>query len=273
VPPLALPKHMTRLQAELHRLYLPHDPQQGAPGEGPGTVGANAQVKAMMLELARPAGWNDLATVWRGVQADLQLPAPSIAVSGTDGFQLWFSLSEPIPVAQAIAFLESLRTRYLDGIAPNRIRMEPCPGGDATGHAQRDLLPPVERAAGQWSAFVAPDLAKLFADEPWLDVPPGSDAQADLLSHVDSMKTEDFQRALVLLGPAEAPASTQARDGGVGVGRPESGPMHASPAAVSTGSNPRLFLLGIMNDPAIEMHLRIEAAKALLPYMKGAQPS
>jgi hypothetical protein len=263
---------MNRLQAELHRLYLSHDPQQGATGADATGADANARVRAMMMELARPASWDDLAKVWRGVQGDFQLPAPSIAVSGIDGFQLWFSLSESIPVAKANAFLESLRTRYLDGIARNRIGMKPCMDRAAAGHAQHDLLPPVERAAGQWSAFVAPDLAKLFADEPWLDVPPGSDAQAELLSHVDSMKPEDFERALDLLGQAQAPASTQARDGTVGTDRPEAGRMHASSAAAACNLNPRHFLLGIMNDPSIALHLRIEAAKALLPYSEGAQP-
>jgi len=29
---------------------------------------------------------------------------------------------------------------------------------------------------------------------------------------------------------------------------------------------PRQFLLDVMNNPAVELHLRIEAAKALLPY-------
>lgn len=267
MPALAPPTNMNRLQAELHRLYLSHDPQQGATG-----AGANARVRAMMLELARPAGWDDLAKVWRGVQGDLQLPAPSIAVSGIDGFQLWFSLAESIPAEQAIAFLESLRTRYLGGIAQNRIGMKSCLDAGATGHAPHDLLPPTERAAGQWSAFVAPDLASLFTDEPWLDIPPGLDAQAELLSHVASMKPEDFQQALNLLGPAVAPASTQTRHEPVGADRPDAGQMHALSAAAASDSNPRLFLLAIMNDPTIALHLRIEAAKALLPYFEDARP-
>ena len=54
----------------------------------------------MVLELTGPADWDVLSAVWRGVQADLELPAPAIAVSGTDGLQLWFSLEAPVPAAQ-----------------------------------------------------------------------------------------------------------------------------------------------------------------------------
>jgi hypothetical protein len=33
--------------------------------------------------------------------------------------------------------------------------------------------------------------------------------------------------------------------------------------------DPEGFLLGVMSDKKIELHLRIEAAKALLPYFEG----
>ena len=71
---------MNRLQAEQQRLYLSHD-------SGP---------RALMLALAQPGSWAGLAKVWQGVQADLELPAPAIAVSGTDSYQLWFSLAQPV---------------------------------------------------------------------------------------------------------------------------------------------------------------------------------
>lgn len=247
---------MNRLQAELQRLYLPHDAQRQAPGSGePGLIGPDGGVRAMVLELARPASWNGLARVWRGVQVDLELPAPAIAVSGIDGYQLWFSLSDSVPVAQAIAFLESLRRRYLGDIARERVGMKPSVDGSAPTHAQHAVLPPVERAPGRWSAFVATDLAALFADEPWLDLPPGPDAQADLLSRLESTKPEDLKRALERLTPVHATGITQ-----------------TAPAAAANGLDPRGFLLEIMNDRAIELHLRIEAAKALLPYFESERP-
>lgn len=227
---------MARLQAELQRLYLTHDAR-------PGLAGADGRVRATVLELARPASWETLARVWRGVQIDLELPAPAIAVSGTDGYQLWFSLLQPVPAAQADAFLESLRRRYLGEIAPERIATKPS------------VLPSVERERGRWSAFVAPDLAAVFGDEPWLDLPPGRDAQADLLSHLDSTNPEEWKRALAKLEAADAPAAA------------------ATPRpALAAGLHPRQFLLETMNDRSIELHLRIQAAKALLPYFDSESP-
>jgi hypothetical protein len=42
-------------------------------------------------------------------------------------------------------------------------------------------------------------------------------------------------------------------------------------ASASPGNrlDPKGFLLGVMSDTTIELHLRIEAAKALLPYFEG----
>ena len=244
---------MNRLQAELQRLYLSYDAQRQTPdAEEPALIGPDGRVKAMVLELARPASWEDVAKIWRGVQTDLELPAPAIAVSGIDGYPLWFSLAEPVPVAQAIAFLKSLCRRYLGDIAPERIAMGPSIDASAPGHGRHaKVLPPALVAPDRWSAFVAPDLAPMFADEPWLDLPPGSDAQAELLSRFESVKPGHWQRALERLGPASMPGVAQA------------------PGALVDRADPKSFLLNIMNDPTIELHLRIEAAKALLPYFES----
>jgi hypothetical protein len=226
---------MNRLQTELQRLYLRADPAQAADG----------RVRAMVLELARPASWEALSRVWQGVQADLQLPPPGIAVNGIDGYQLWFSLSEPVPEAQAGAFLEALRTRYLADLAQSRVAM----------HTQPGPVPPRETGPGRWSAFVSSDLAALFADEPCLDLEPGADAQAELLARLPSAQPADWRRALEQLRPAPA--------------RPEAG---ARPASAGDTSDPRSFLLEVMNDRAVALPLRIEAAKALLPYFEGQRP-
>jgi hypothetical protein len=222
---------MNRLEAEQQRLYL--SPDTGQPG------------RAMVLELARPASWEALAKVWQGVQADLELPAPGIAVNGVDGYQLWFSPAEAVPAAQGMAFLEGLRARYLREIRQERI----------TTRLAVTVLPPVEVAPGRWSAFVTSDLAGLFEEESWLDLPPGLDAQADLLSRLQSMKARDLQRALERLGPVARPAVSQT-------------PPSASPPGPDS-RNPKQFLLQVMNDTSIELHLRIKAAKALLPYFEG----
>jgi hypothetical protein len=220
---------MNRLQAELHRLYLSHG--------------------GIVLELARPASWDLLAPVWRGVQADLDLPAPAIAVSGVDSYQLWFSFAEPVPAPRRLAFLESLRRRYLAGVGPERIGM--TLSDDA-------VLPPTEPAPGHWSAFVAPDLAALFADEPWLDLPPGADAQADLLSRVQSIRPADWKRALERFGPMAQPAA--------------SGVVQPAAAQATGGADPKAFLLQVMNDDTVDLQLRIDAARALLPYVGGQRP-
>lgn len=160
---------MNPLQIELQRLY-----------EAP-----EGQVRALILELARPADWDLLAPLWRGLQTDLGLPAPAIAVSGVDGYQLWLSLAEPVPLAEAAAFLEGLRQHYLGAVAPKRISLMPSLS-DATTQA---LPVPCQQAAtGYWSAFVAPDLAPIFTNEPWLDQAPSPDAQAHVLARLQPIK-------------------------------------------------------------------------------------
>ena len=259
---------MSTLQAELDRLYLPHAPNtQGHQGtEEPGLVAPDGRVRALMLELARPADWVLLSTVWRGVQDDLELPAPAIAVSGIDAYQLWFSLAEPVSVAQAGGFLEALRLRYLSLVALGRLLMLPAVDTASPGKIRHALLvPALQPATGQWSAFVAPDLAAIFSEEPWLDLPPNPEAQAKVLSRLECIKPAVFQAAVERLSPAAKTAASS-----------NSSIDHAgdsSPAKVAVKSaelngnslDPKRFLLAVMNDPTIELHLRIEAAKALLP--------
>jgi hypothetical protein len=237
---------MTRLLSELHRLYLPA-PQAFS------LIDAHGQVRAMVLELARPASWDALATVWREVQTDLGLPAPAIAVSGVDGFQLWFSLAEPCPASQAIAFLESLRLRYLSDIALERVGMMPTEDASEPLQLRHARWVPEQLGESErWSSFVAPDLAPVFADTPWLDIPPSPEGQADLLSRLGSIKQADFQKALERLAPAAVQSEAQSASGPVGAAR--------------TCQDPRQFLLDVMNNESVALGLRIDAAKALLPY-------
>lgn len=234
---------MDRLQSELQRLYLP--PQAAASG----------QARAMMLGVAGSDSWVLLAPVWQAVQAELALPAPGIAVSGADAHQLWFSLAEPVPLARAAAFLEGLRRRHLAGVPPRRVALAPVEAAP-----QLPAVPPGQVAPGRWSAFVTQDLAALFAEEHWLDLEPTHEAQADLLSRLHCMRPADFQRALDLLTATEASAGTE------GAGAANDAGAAPRPAQ---HQDPRRFLLEVMNDRGIELHLRIEAAKALLPYCEG----
>lgn len=184
-------------------------------------------------------------------------------MSGTEGLQLWFSLSEPVSVVQAHAFLESLRARFLPDIAPQRIRQLPAVDASAarqTLHAR--LVPAEQEQAGNWSAFVAPDLAPVFADTPWLDIPPSNEGQANLLGFLDSIQPPAFEAALERLRPAtlqsgacvSAAVSTDA------------GLQPTRPVALAACLDAQRFLLQVMRDDTVALALRIEAAKALLPY-------
>ncbi len=245
---------MNRLQSELRRLYLPHPAADAGADDdtsSPALIDAHGRVRAMVLELARPASWELLSKVWRGVQADLEWPAPAIAVSGTDGFQLWFSLAEPVPVAKAHAVLTQLCARYLYELAPTRLSLMPTVDASAPQQALHARWVPQEQASsGLWSAFVAPDLAPVFTETPWLDTPPGHDGQADVLARLGSIKRPAFEAAMERLQPA-VPAVSSA-DAGL------------TPTASGESLEARRFLLRVMNDDAVALALRIEAAKALL---------
>lgn len=215
---------MNRLELEWQRLF-------GADGG-----------RALVLELGRPADWPRTAALWRALQEDLGWPAPAIAVNGEDAYQLWCSLAEPLPAAEAAALAEALRRRCAADLAPRRWRAWP-PGAPAAV--------PAEKAGSdgpRWSAFVTPDLAPLFAETPWLEIPPGDDAQAGLLAPVASVKPAQW---------AALPATT-----------PPATPEPAAPAAPqlrpASGADPRAFLLGVMQDAAAPLALRVDAAKALL---------
>jgi hypothetical protein len=254
---------MNRLQTELLRLYLPHDPQsesRNTAGADLNLIDADGRVRTMVMQIAQQTGWGGVATLWQGVQDDLGLPAPAVAVSGIDGYQVWFSLAEPVPVAQALNFLESLRLRYLDAIAPRHLSMKPAADASAPWQAQHvRLVPALQIETGRWSAFVAPGLAGMFADEPWLDLAPNPDAQANQLSRLESIKPVNFRRAQNILRPAHTPATR------------DTGPPPDNSIASGDDPDPKRFLLAVMNDPTIELRLRIEAAKALLPYFEGTR--
>jgi len=217
---------MTRLQAELDRLYR-HE--------------ASSNGRALVLEVVQPVGWDALSLAWQGVQADLELPAPAIAVSGVDAIQLWFSVEAPVDAAQAHAFLDGLRARFLADVPPARVRTWP---------ANALARVPALQATGNWSAFVSPDLITVFSDTPWLDIEPGDEGQATLLRPLRSIAPKAFADAIARLrehaqdAPAPAPTREEPKD---------------------AGDDPRAFLLRVMNDERVDMALRIEAAKALLP--------
>lgn len=237
---------MNPLENEFHRLYLIDD----ATADAPSLMTMDGRVRAMVMELARPADWSVVSTVWQRVQSDLDLPPPAIAVNGNDGYQLWFSLVEPVTAAEASFFLESLRQRFLSNVVPERISMLPT----ESRHAQR--VPALQQFTGLWSAFVAPDLAAIFADSPGLDMSPSVDAQANVLAPLKSIKAAVFEAIFdQVISDVERVAATNPFTTAV-----------VPPANKHSDSDAKRFLTEVMNDPSVEMHLRIEAAKALLPH-------
>lgn len=233
---------MSRLPTQLHRLYGVGDRPTVAVEQGtqPITlIDELGQVRAAVLTLGQPADWSLLSLVWRGVQADLGLPPPAIAVNGKDAYQLWFSLQTPVHASRAAAFMEALRARYLPEVPPHRVHI-------TLAEAQ---LPPMQVQDDQWAAFLAPDLAPVFSDTPWLDLAPNQEGQAELLSKVASVTSSDLDAAMHRLMGAQQGEAAQ---------------------KVSNGDSPRQFLLNVMNNEAVALHLRIEAAKALLPFEPGA---
>ena len=242
---------MNRLQTELERLYLGGLVFAQADAQELSLADTRGRVRALVLELAQPTGWDALSEVWHGVQMELELPAPGIAVSGRDGLQLWFSIETAIPASQAHAFLEALRVRFLAHVAPARVRLWPTLD-EPVRHAA--LVPALQADTGNWSAFVAPDLAAVFSETPWLDVEPGEEGQAALLRGLKPIKPAAFDAALAGMRATapHAPAGTPT-------------PAPATAAAIEGGTDdPRRFLLRVMNDENVALALRIEAAKALL---------
>jgi len=233
---------MNRLQQELERLFGASDASM--------TDTLPGGVRALMLELARPADWSAVMQMAQGVQHDLGLPAPALAVSGLDGFQLWFSIQQAVSADRGMAFLQGLRQRYWPHTDPARLRQWPdLPGA---GAAQSATPIPHEVAAGQWSAFVSPGLGAVFADTPWLETCPNPQAQAELLASVQGISMPDFEAALTRLLPATLPGpplSTLATTPG----------NHAD-----SQQDARTFLRAVMNDAQHPLRWRIEAARALL---------
>jgi len=252
---------MDRFQAEWDRLYraAPAASAQDA-AQDLGMLGPHGSARALVLELCRPADWHTLSVVWRGVQTELGLPAPAIAVSGMDGLQLWFSLASAVPVERAQAFLQALRQRYLASIDPARVRLLPRLDGVNLRHARP--VPAPQLIAERWSAFVAPDLAAIFAEDPWLDASPSPDAQASVLARLDCTKDAAFAQACKHLLPEAAalPASATPI------------PLESLAPATLAGNSamqdlePRRFLQDVLNNPQIELALRIAAAQALLQH-------
>ena len=237
---------MTKLSIERDRLYA------AKPADAPG------HVRALVVDVVHPTGWDALSPLWQGVQAELELPAPAIAVSGVDAIQLWFSLAEPVSAARGHELLDALRQRFLADVPPARVRLWPDSARPQAGPAS---IPAQITPTGNWSAFVAPDLIAVFSDTPWLDIQPGDEGQAALLRGLRSITPAQFEDALSRLR-----ADASARDAQAPAPAQTPAPTREGSASTEPAEDdPRRFLLRVMNDERVDLALRIEAAKALLP--------
>lgn len=76
----------------------------------------------------------------------------------------------------------------------------------------------------------------------------------------------DFQNVLARMKPVDLGRGAQAQSDASSLLEVQDQPETNNSPSQSKGMDPKGFLLEVMNDPAVELHLRIEAAKALLPY-------
>lgn len=260
----------SRMHAEWQRLYAaePAAEPTAAAGASPALIDAQGRTRTLVLGLHQPATWEALSSVWQAVQAEGGLPAPGIAVSGTDSFQLWFSLAEAVPAAEGHAFLVALQRRCLAQVPTARLSLWPTPDA-STGP---DAIPARQGDAEQWSAFVAPDLAPMFDDTPWLDLPPSPEGQADLLARLRSIPRQAWLEAQTWVQAQGASDAAQPRPErttpAATLLAPSEANHHAAHATQATrpALDPHTFLHQVMNDTSVPLALRIEAAKALLPH-------
>lgn len=268
---------MNKLMTQVQRLYVL--PDRAGEISDPANdelllVSPQGMARTMVVKFERSADWEQLAKLYQALQDELDLPAPTLAISGHQGYRLWLSLAEPVPVALAQRFLEALRRSYLAGIPGEKLEFLPAAGQpESVGLAASELLPARHQATGKWSAFIDPSLGAMFIDEPGLEMAPNMDRQAEILAGAKSIAVAEFQRALKQLETPAAPDSGPApldhsvAQPGAEAGRPRS-PLNVG----SHYSDPKSFLLAVMNDPSASAGQRIKAAKALLPYFAPIKP-
>lgn len=245
---------MDKLSKELQRLYFL--PDQG------GIETGSPIVRCLLISFERSADWPSLARLYEAVQSELEWPAPAVSVASRNGFRVWFSLKESVPVAQAEGFLQALCRKYLADVPEKYLKL--FPGQLATGGETIEIPPCFNDSVEKWSAFIDPSLGSMFADEAGLDMPPNPDKQAAQLAGCASIDTDDFQRAVAALLPGEK-LDTAITGERIETGRGSPGPDELLLMATSF-TDPYSFLLAVMNDATVSAGHRIEAAKALLSF-------
>lgn len=236
--------------------------------------------RTLCLTLKRASDWPYLASLLEGLQTELEIPLPAVAVVPEDeggGFQCWFSLAEPVACTAGAAFLRYLGTHFLSTLPPERWTGWPqaLPVVDESG--ELPLPPQYDAASGKWSAFIDPRLGGMFADEPGLEFPPSAARQAEVLLAVRSVAVKDWQRICLRMqetvqeGSVAVETAVTPLSGAVS---PPSSATDASALMLGVGSgfaDPRSFLLAVMNDVTATAALRMQAAEVLLPYFEAGK--
>lgn len=282
---------MNKLIHELQRLYFLDagaDPAISSEGsltpelmancmDGESTVGLNlvsadGLVRAMVVVFEKASDWERVAKLYQGIQEDLELPAPAISVSGHAGYQLWLSLAACIPEIKVRLFLEALRQKYLADVSLSGLRLLPY-----AGQSLINLVPALHEETGKWSAFIDPSMGAMFVEESGLDMAPNMDRQGDMLSGLKCIKTGDFERALDIL-QSEAESKVRLKEelaAELKVNARQSAGLGHEYSKLSISNHftdPKTFLLAVMNDASASAGHRIRAAKALLPYFSASAP-
>jgi len=199
---------MQKLILELLRLYL-------APGTSPELLARRiAGESTAAIDLADGAGrvraivlafrkqrdsdearhWTLLCEVAHALQAELDLPAPAVSVSGIDGYGLWLSLAAPVPTAQAQEFAALLHQAYFPEVkstaddAGTLVALPPC----------------IHPVSGKWAAFIHPGMGASFADESGLEMAPPPGGQVAFLDGLHSIDAAQFDAALAVLRGKQA---------------------------------------------------------------------
>lgn len=269
---------MDKLIAALQRLYFFNGQQKinldltrslaGETSDVLSLVNAEGKVRTLVVSFKRSADWPQVSALYWSVQDELHLPAPAVSVSGEGGFQLWFSLAQPVAGELVQQFFRALRSKYLAEMPEVDFAFHP--GGSLQSSAV-NLVPGFQAVTQGWSAFIDPSLGEMFVNAPWLEMSPNLDRQADMLAAYESINPVDFERAIGELevnNPNAQKTDSALAETAVILHQPNQSPA-LSHTTLSLGdgyADPRSFLLAVMNDPSAGGSLRVEAAKALLPY-------
>ena len=257
---------MNKLESELQRLYfLPGQKWLGAKSESDNPridlITATGLARCLLISVKDGYAWQQVAALYQGIQDELQLPAPAFSVCVEDGYQIWFSLAEPVALQLASDFMERLCLKYLTETKASKLILRP---GMADEQKFVPQVPAKQESSDRWSAYIDPTMGSMFVAETWLEMPPNLDKQAGMLAGLKSIMPEDFHRALSTLQTMHETKSNPPAQ------NIESGqlqqPNKTSLSIGSGFSNPKSFLLAVMNDPTASAEQRIQVAIALLPY-------